>query len=201
MSHQWAAIAFAALGIVLVVRASGSGETVAAAIYAASIVALFVSSAIYHRVTWRSPASRQRMRRVDHSMIFVLIAGSYTPFAAVSVGGLEGALILAAVWLSAALGILSTIWWVDLPRWVTAGCYLAMGWIAIPLAPLLWDEIGPEPLALVGTGGLLYTLGAVAYARKAPNPLPGTFGYHEVFHILVIAAAGLQFAAVAFWVV
>jgi hemolysin III len=198
--HQWAFFASLVLGTVLVVFAPGGRGTLAAAIYAASVAALFGVSALYHRIDWASPASRRRMRRLDHTMIFVLIAGSYTPFALLVLEGPIATLILIAVWAGAAAGALMKLLWIDAPKWLVALTYVLMGWVAVAAFPGLIEELGVTPTVLVGVGGVLYTLGAVVYALKRPDPLPAVFGYHEVFHLLVIAAAAVQYAVIAFFV-
>jgi hemolysin III len=158
-----------------------------ATVYVLSLAALFGCSALLHRVDW-SPATRPWMRRLDHSMIFVFIAGTYTPVVALSLSGERAVPLLAAVWIGAAAGVAVTLCWIGAPRWVTATCYLAVGWIAVLALPELWSSLGGARFALLATGGLLYTVGAIVYARRRPDPWPGVFGYHEVFHALVIAA-------------
>jgi hemolysin III len=200
VSHEIAAVVFAALGALLVVEAPTARATIAAAIYAVSVVLLFASSAVYHRVRWATARARTIMRRVDHSMIFVLIAGSYTPFALLAVSEPVGTAVLVGVWTAAAAGVITKLFWIDAPRWVVAAMYLALGWVAVVGLPLLADEIGWTATLLVALGGLLYSVGAVIYARRRPDPVPRVFGYHEIFHLLVIAAAAVQFAVIAFWV-
>jgi hemolysin III len=141
------------------------------------------------------------MRRLDHSMIFVLIAGSYTPFAVLVLRGPLAIAILMAVWGGALLGVAFSLVWSDAPTWLRATLYVSLGWIAVAALPRLGTAIGIGGLTLLGLGGVLYTLGAVVYAVKRPNPVPAVFGYHEIFHILVIAAAALQYAVIAFWIV
>jgi hemolysin III len=200
VSHEIAVFVFALLGAVLVAPAPTPRATLAAVIYSASIVLLFGSSAIYHRVKWATARGRTMMRRVDHSMIFVLIAGSYTPFALLSFDGTLGTAVLIGVWVAAAAGVVTKLFWIDAPRWLIAAMYLALGWVAVMGFPMLAEAIGWTATALLGVGGVMYSIGAVIYARQRPDPLPGVFGYHEIFHLLVIAAAALQFAVVAFWV-
>jgi hemolysin III len=196
--HQWAFFVSLAGGIALVLLAHGSKATLAAAIYAFSLSALLGVSALYHRVNWR-PAARRWMRRLDHTMIFVLIAGTYTPFALLVLHGAVAEIVLVAVWACAAAGlVLNLVWW-DAPKPVTAAVYLSTGWIAVLAFPQLWDGLGPVGFGLILLGGVLYTLGAVVYARRRPDPKPAVFGYHEIFHLLVVAAAACQFAAVAIY--
>jgi hemolysin III len=133
-------------------------------------------------------------------MIFFLIAGTYTPFALLVLDGTLATAILIAVWGGAAAGIVLNLAWADAPKWVTAIVYVTLGWVAIVAFPDMFDELGAVAVALVAAGGVLYTSGAVVYALRRPDPAPAVFGYHEVFHLLVIVAAALQFAAVAFYV-
>jgi hemolysin III len=201
VSHQWAFFASVAFGVVLVLLAPGSRATFAAAVYAASVAGLFGSSALYHRITWARESARRWMRRIDHSMIFVLIAGTYTPFTVLALHGTLATAILVVVWAGAAGGVVLNLVWVDAPRWLAAAVYVALGWVAVAAFPGLIDAIGVVPTLLVALGGVLYTAGAVVYARRRPDPSPTVFGYHEVFHVLVILAAALQYAVIAFWVI
>jgi hemolysin III len=198
--HQWAFFVALVAGTVLVLLAPEGQATFATAVYATSVVALFGVSALYHRINWVSAAARRWMRRLDHTMIFFLIAGTYTPFALLVLDGALSTAILVAVWGGALLGIILNLVWIDSPKWVTAVVYIAIGWVAIIAFPELISELGWGAIALIAGGGVLYTLGAVVYARKRPDPAPAVFGYHEIFHALVIAAAILQYAAVAFYV-
>ena len=199
--HQWALVVSLPLGALLVVSADGTRATVAAAIFAVSVSALLGTSATYHRVIWRSARTRDRMRRVDHSAIFVLIAGTYTPFGLLVLDGTLATVVLVVIWVGALAGIAIRIAWLDAPRWVIAGVYIGLGWVAVAAFPALLDELGLAPVGLLALGGVLYTVGAVIYARRSPDPVPAVFGYHEVFHALVIAAALAQYAVIAFWVV
>jgi len=198
--HQWAFAVSLATGIALVLEAGSVRARVAMAIYALSVAALFGTSALYHRLTWRTPGARRWMRRLDHTMIFVLIAGSYTPFALLVLHGTLAAVILITAWSAALAGALFKLVWIDAPGWLAASTYVAIGWIAIAAIPELVDRLGIVAVATLGLGGLLYSVGAVIYARKRPDPRPTVFGYHELFHLLVIAAAALQYAVIAFWV-
>jgi hemolysin III len=200
VSHQWAFFVSVLTGLALVAAAPSGEPRLAAAIYAASVAALFGTSALYHRVTWASAAARRWMRRLDHSMIFVLIAGTYTPFALLALDGALATAILVAVWTGAAAGIAMKLAWIDAPKWVVALTYVALGWVVVAAFPDLYDALGLTATAMVAAGGLLYTLGAVVYALKRPDPAPAVFGYHEIFHVLVIVAAALQYAVVAFYV-
>jgi hemolysin III len=198
VSHQWAFFVSLVAGAALVILAPEGKATLAAAIYAASLSALLGVSALYHRVNWR-PAARRWMRRLDHTMIFVLIAGTYTPFALLVLHGTLADVILFSVWGCAAAGVVLNLAWWNAPKPVTAAVYLSTGWIAILAFPQLWEQLGPLGFGLVALGGVLYTAGAVVYARRRPDPSPEVFGYHEIFHLLVIAAAACQFAAVAIY--
>jgi len=199
VSHQWAFFVSLVLGAALILAANSPKATLAVAIYAFSLSALLGTSALYHRVNWRRPNVRRWMRRLDHSMIFVLIAGTYTPFALLVLHGTIATAILAVVWIGAIAGTIVEMIWIEAPKWVTAIIYLSLGWVAIVAVPEMWSAIGIGGTALVAAGGLLYTAGAVVYATQRPNPNPAVFGYHEVFHLFVILAAAAQFAAVAFY--
>jgi hemolysin III len=195
-SHQWAAVVAAAVGAVLVVTAPTLRAALGALVYALSITTLFTVSATYHRVRWRSPRARLWMRRADHAAIFVFIAGTYTPFALLVVSGSLGTGLLIAVWAGALAGIARELVWTQAPRWLGVAAYIALGWIAVLCAPVLISELGWS-VTLVAAGGVLYTLGAVVYALRHPDPWPRSFGYHEIFHALVIAAAALHLAVIA----
>jgi hemolysin III len=199
VSHEWAFFVSLFLGAGLIVAADTPRATLAVAIYAVSLSALFGTSALYHRVNWRRPRARMWMRRLDHTMIFLLIAGTYTPFALLVLHGTLATAILITVWVGALAGTIVEMIWIEAPKWVTAIIYLQLGWVAIVAFPELWSQLGVAGTLLVAAGGLLYTIGAVVYATQRPNPNPAVFGYHEVFHLLVIAAAAAQFAAVAFF--
>ena len=201
VSHQWAFFVAVVAGAVLVVAAPSGRATLAATIYALSVVAMFGASALYHRVDWKSVSARRWMRRLDHSAIFLLIAGTYTPFALLVLDGPLATVILIVVWAGALGGILLKLVWIDAPKVVAAAVYVMLGWVAVAAFPDLLDELGVTGTALVCLGGLLYTLGALVYAFKRPDPVPTVFGYHEIFHALVIVAAALQYAVVAFYVI
>jgi hemolysin III len=199
VSHEWAFFLSLGFGAALIIVAKTPEATLAVGIYAVSLSALFGTSALYHRVNWRRPNVRMWMRRLDHSMIFFLIAGTYTPFALLVLDGPLADAILAVVWIGAIAGAIVEMVWIDHPKWVGAIIYLAIGWVAVVAFPELWVELGSAGTLLVAAGGLLYTAGAVVYATQRPNPSPATFGYHEVFHLLVIAAAVAHFSAIAFF--
>jgi hemolysin III len=199
--HQWACAGSVPLGLALVVVAGTTRARIALGVYGVSLVALFGVSALYHRINWRSLTGRAWVRRLDHSMIFVLIAGSYTPFAVLVLHGPLAVVILVAVWTGGLLGVGFNLVWRDSPTWLRSALYVGLGWIALAAVPQLEAAIGLFALTLLGLGGVLYTLGAVVYAVRRPDPVPAVFGYHELFHILVIAAAVLQYAVIAFWIV
>ena len=198
--HQWACVGSVPLGLALVVIAESARARIALTIYAVSLVALFGVSALYHRINWSTVTRRDWMRRLDHSMIFVLIAGSYTPFAMLVLRGPIAVAILLVAWAGALLGVAFNLVWRNAPTWLRAALYVALGWIAVAALPQLGASIGVGGLALLGLGGVLYTLGAVVYAMRRPDPVPTVFGYHELFHILVIVAAALQYAVIALWI-
>jgi len=197
VSHLIAFFAAVAAGIVLGVLADGGRELVSAWVYGVALAAMFGASALYHRFPWPSEVSRLWARRADHSMIFVFIAGTYTPFALLAFDGPTQWLVLAFAWGGAALGLVLNLAWIDCPRWLSAAAYLAVGWVGVLAAPQVLSNVGIAGTVLVAVGGALYTIGAVTYATKRPNPFPRWFGFHEVFHLLVIAAATLQFVAVS----
>jgi hemolysin III len=184
------------LGVALVVAADETRATVAAAVFAASVVLMFAFSALYHRITW-SPRRRLWLRRLDHVGIYGLIAGTYTPFGLLVLEGTWQTVVLAVVWTGAALAILQKLAWPEGPKWIAAVIAVGLGWVAVLVFPQLLANAGATATLLVLAGGLLYTAGALVYALERPNPAPATFGYHEVFHLLVVAAVALQATAVA----
>jgi hemolysin III len=198
--HAYAAWAAGAASAVLVALAPTGGARVAALIYGFGLIALFSASALYHR--WPGdPRYKPWLRRLDHSTIFVFIAASYTPIALLVLDGPLRTIVLISVWAGAGAGVALSLVWIDAPRWLVAACYLALGWVAVVAMPQLWERSGIAPFVLLAVGGALYTLGAAVYAAKRPNPWPRTFGFHEMFHTLVIAAALAHFIAMAGWVV
>jgi hemolysin III len=195
--HEYSFPVSLVAGALLVYLAS-SGR-IALAVYAISLSALLGTSALYHRVNWRRPSARLWMRRLDHSMIFMLIAGTVTPFALLVVGGALGTALLIAVWAGAAAGIAVEMIWTSSPKWVSVVVYLAVGWIGAVAFPSIVSNAGAGAGALIAAGGILYTIGAVVYARQRPDPRPAVFGYHEIFQVLVVAAAVAHFTAVAIY--
>ncbi len=199
VSHAVAAVLAVAAAAVLVVLARPGSVTVAVAVYGTGLVALFSGSALYHR--WPGPARfKPMLQRVDHSTIYLFIAASYTPIALVVLHGPLRWIILTLAWAGAAAGISFSLGWANAPRTVKAGGYLVLGWLAVLAVPQLVGRLGPAPLALLAAGGVLYSVGAVVYATQRPDPWPRTFGFHEVFHGLVIAAAAAQYIAIVGWV-
>jgi hemolysin III len=194
--HEWAFFASLGAAGLLLMLAGSAREAVASSVYVAALAAMFGASALYHRITW-SPSVRPWMRRLDHSTIFVFIAGTYTPFALLAMEGWLSWVVLTVVWAGAAAGMLLSLAWIGAPKWLAAIVYLALGWVGVLAAPQLFSGAGVAAATLVAVGGVLYTLGAIAYATKRPNRWPLTFGYHELFHVLVVAAAAVQFVAVA----
>ena len=169
------------------------------AIYAVSISLLFGVSALFHRHTW-GPVGRRRMRRADHSTIFIAIAGSYTAVAGIALTGWARTTVLVIVWVGAIVGITLRQVWLDAPKWVIALPYVVVGWAAVAVLPQLYRAIGPAGFTILLAGGLAYSAGAVVYALKKPDLVPGVFGYHEVFHACTIVGAVLHFVCIAWFV-
>jgi hemolysin III len=198
--HAYAFWVALAATIALLVLAPAGEARVAAVIYGVGLCALFGGSGLYHR--WRgSDRWKQLLRRVDHSTIFVFIAATYTPVALLVLHGSLQWIVLASAWTGALAGVVFSLAWIDAPRWLVAGTYLGLGWLALVALPQLLSRVSVAPLVLLAAGGLLYTVGAVIYGARRPNPWPRVFGFHELFHTLVIAAAAAQFVAIAGWVV
>jgi hemolysin III len=194
--HQYAFVVFGVLGIALTAAATGTTESVAVAVFAASLAVAFAISAVYHRVIW-TPHARELMRRLDHAGIFLLIAGTYTPYGLLVLDGAWRYSVLSVVWSGALVAVVQRLIWRNAPKWVAAVLAVALGWVGIVAFPTLVDVAGWTGAALLLSGGALYTLGALVYALRRPDPVPRVFGYHELFHTLTIAAAGVHFAAVA----
>ncbi len=199
VSHAWAFFLSLGLGASLILAAEGARATVAVAIYVACLSALFGVSALYHRITWSRPEIRRWMRRLDHTMIFLLIAGTVTPFALLVLEGGFAKVLLISVWAGALAGIVVQLIWLDSPKWVASTVYVVVGLIGAVAYPEIVARLGLGAGLLIAAGGALYMSGAVIYALQRPDPAPATFGYHEIFHALVIAAAAAHFAAVAFF--
>lgn len=188
-------------GVCLVLGAGSVRARLAVSVYALSVAALFGTSALYHRIDWRTIRARRWMRRLDHTMIFVLIAGSYTPFGLLVLHGPVAVVTVVAAWSAALAGAVFKLVWIDAPGWLGATIYILIGWISVIALPELVHRLGIAPVLALALGGILYSVGGVIYAKKRPDPVPRVFGYHELFHLLVIAAAALQYAVVAFWIV
>ena len=197
VSHEYAFFVSLGCGVALILAASDGRARLAASIYAVAVSALLGTSALYHRVTWR-PRARRWMRRLDHSMIFVLIAGTYTPIALLALRGSLANVILIVLWAGALGGVIFKLVWIDAPKWLFASVYVVLGLVTAAVIGELPAAIGWLGAAGLATGGLLYLIGAIVYASGRPNPFPRVFGYHEVFHALVIAAAALHYAVIAF---
>ena len=181
--------------IVLAATHRGAGSALGTAVYVATVIGLFGVSATYHRITW-SPPARRRMRRLDHSMIFVFIAGTFTAIAALALKPATAQVILTVVWLGALVGLLLSLELIPAPRWLHVAVYLALGWVAVFIVPELGHRAGIAALVLVLAGGVFYSLGAVAYATRRPVLSPLVFGYHEVFHLCTILAATCHYVAI-----
>ena len=188
---------FAALGPLLVATAPGWRERLAGGIFSLCVLQSFGLSALYHRISWQ-PAWRLLMRRLDHAGVFVLIAGSYAPYGLLVLVGTWRFSLLSVVGLGAVAGIALRVVWVEAPTWLAALIGIGLGWAALVALPQIVDATGWPTVALLLAGGGLYTLGAVVYATRRPNPAPAVFGYHEVFHLLTVLAAACHFCALAF---
>ena len=186
--HQVAFWVFLALGIVLVVLAPTGGARVAAAVYTAGLSGLFGTSALYHRGDWEGDRL-VFMKRLDHSMIFVKIAATYTPFCALAIAGVAGWATLTAVWLGAGVGFVLGLAGIAERRFIGMALYMTLGWAAVLSLPALVDALGVGWVVLIALGGVAYTLGATTLARRWPDPVPTHFGYHEVFHTMTVVGA------------
>jgi hemolysin III len=194
VSHELAAVAALPAVAVLLQGARGGTALLGASVYGATLITLFAVSAVYHRRFWSLPA-RQIVGRLDHSAIFLLIAGTYTPFGLL-LGPGTGHLVLGAVWVGAALGIALVVGRFGLGKRLRAAIYVVLGWVIVPALPPLHAAVGTGALLLLMAGGFFYTVGAVIYGLRRPDPFPRTFGFHEVFHLLVIAAAACHYLVV-----
>jgi len=196
VSHHIAFYVAACAGIALVAATHDARSMAATLVYAVLLAAMFGVSASYHRIDW-GPRGRAWWQRADHAMIFAFIAGTYTPLCMLGLDRAAGPRLLALVWTCAALGIVRALLWPTAPRAVSASLYVVVGWLAIAYLPEILRAFDPLGLALMLAGGVCYTTGAVIYALRRPDPMPAVFGYHEVFHALVIVAGGCHFAAIA----
>ena len=197
--HLFAFFTSIVAGAVLIPLAANLGlrAGLSVALYCVTILGLFGISALYHRRRW-SPRGWKLMKRLDHSMIFLFIAGTYTPFALLAVDQPTGYWVLAGVWAGALAGVFLKLTWPTAPRWVGVPLYIGLGWVAVFILTDILHIAGVTSLVLLAAGGVLYTLGGIAYAIKRPNPWPGVFGYHEVFHAMTVVAAICHYIAVYF---
>ncbi len=198
-SHEIAFFLAVPAGVALALEAKTGEGRLAAIVYASTVAFMFGASSVYHRVTWREKW-RLRMRRLDHVGIFALIAGSYTPFGLLVLHGNWRIVVLSIVWSGAAAAILVKVFWVHAPKWLSVAIGIALGWVAVVVLPQIETRIGLAACLLMVAGGLAYTAGALVYGFRRPDPIPSVFGYHELFHALVIVAVGLQYGSIAFYV-
>jgi hemolysin III len=197
LSHYYAFFLSLATGTLLVATAPRGLATWTALVYALSISAMLGASALLHRGTW-TPAQARILTKLDHTCIYLLIAGTYTPISLIAMSGVIRVLVFSVVWLGAVVGIALEWMWYRPPRgWVTTN-YIVVGWVAIIALPQLWTSLGVAGFLLVLLGGLSYTVGAVIHAAQRPDLWPEVFGYHELFHVFVLVALVLHFAAIAF---
>jgi len=198
--HEWAFYLAIPLGISVGLIADTSMAKVAAAIFAGGVVCMFGASALYHRVTW-APSWRRWLRRADHAGIYAMIAGSYTPFGLLVLSGDWRITVLAVVWTGAAVAILTRMFWAHPPRWLPVLVGSALGWVGVVVFPQLLTKTGLLASLLVLASGVCYTLGGLVYARRSPDPFPAVFGYHELFHALVVCAVAVQYTVIAAFVI
>jgi hemolysin III len=183
-------------GLVLVVLSPAGAPRVATAVFTATAALLFGTSALYHRGTW-SPRWTGVLKRLDHSNIFLIIAGTYTPFAVTLLPSAQERSLLWVVWVGALVGVAFRVFWVGAPRWLYTPVYVALGWVALFYLPAFVHHGGAAVFALIAVGGLLYTAGALVYATKRPNPSPRWFGFHEIFHVFTVAAFVAHYVAIS----
>jgi hemolysin III len=198
--HQVAFAISLAVGALLIADADGARRRAAAAVFAGSVAFCFGASALYHRVTW-TPSVRLWMRRVDHAGVYLLIAGTYTPVCLLVLGGAWRTVVLAIVWTGAGAAIALKFVWVGAPKWLAALTGVALGWVAVVALPQLVARLDPAAVVLLVVGGIAYSMGAVVYALRRPDPVPHVFGYHELFHALTIVAVTCQYVALASFIV
>jgi hemolysin III len=196
--HEIGFYAAAAIGVVMVVTAEPGRARISGAIFASCVAACFGASALYHRPTWR-PRARAWLARLDHAGVYLLIAGSYAPFGLIVMSKGWAIPVLAIVWTGALAAIVLKLLWVQTPKWLSAVIGLTLGWVGAAAVPQLL-KLSPVAILLVVASGILYTGGAIIYARRRPDPHPQVFGYHELFHVLTVAAAACEYVAVAFYV-
>jgi len=196
-SHLIAAVAAIALCPILIALSPG-GTRAAAAIFSGCVIALFAISGLFHRVDW-SPRPHGIMQKLDHSMAFIVIAATYTPIAVVALPQTEGRWILVLAWAGALGGVALNLLWPTAPRAVVVAPYLFVGWLAVFVVNDVWRALGVAGFILLVAGGVLHSVGAVIYARKRPDPWPTVFGFHEVFHLFVIAGVACHYVTIAFF--
>ena len=200
--HFWSFFVSLVTGAALISLAASTVSAKAAlatSIYGATVLGLFGVSALYHRRWWVSESARTWMKRLDHSMIFLFIAGTYTPFSLLAMAPKTGYIVLGVVWGGAIAGVALKLLWPHAPRWLGTPIYIALGWVAVFVLPDLLHYAGVAALVLILVGGLFYTVGAVFYATKWPNPWPTVFGHHEFFHAATVLAAASHYIAI--WLV
>ena len=196
--HHYSAYVAAVAGLALVIGAATVGDPVAVvpcAVYAVTVLGLFAISAGYHRIPWKTARARTRMKRADHAMIFLFIAGTYTPFCALGLPSPTSWWVLGIVWAGAAAGATLKIAWPGAPRWLGVSLYIVLGWVIVAVAPALVSETGVLVMVLLALGGVFYSVGGILYAARWPDPWPDTFGHHEVFHACTAIAALLHYVA------
>ena len=186
----------AAAGIVLVVLAPTTAGKVGGAVFLAASLLLFGISGVYHRFTWGA-RGEALLRRMDHANIYVFIAATYTPLALLALEPASGNVLLIVIWTAAVLGLVFRLVWLSAPRWLYTALYILMGWAAVGWLPQIYASGGPAVFYLIIVGGLLYTAGAIVYARKRPDPSPRWFGFHEIFHSFTIAAFVAHYTAIS----
>jgi hemolysin III len=201
LSHQLAFFAAVPLAVAFALVPDTAEGRASAVVYGTTVAFMFGASGAYHLVRWSWPRWQPLARRVDHAGIYLLIAGSYTPAGLLILQGGWRLGVLGVVWFGAAAAIVVKLCWLDAPKWLAAGIAIGLGWVAVLVLPQLWASIGLAGCSLLVAGGLAYTVGAIVYATERPDPRPHVFGYHEVFHALVVVAVALQYVAVAFFVV
>lgn len=200
VSHQLAFVAALVIAPLMIMVAPGVTSRLVISIYVVAIVGLFGVSALYHRREW-GDRGRAIMKRLDHTMIFVTIAATYTPIAVFALDAGTARWILPTVWVGAGLGTVARLIWIAAPYPVVAAPYLALGWVAVMALPAMLEGLGRAGFVLIVAGGALYSVGAVFYALHRPNPWPHWFGYHEIFHLFVIGGVTLHYVAIAFYAV
>jgi hemolysin III len=188
------------VGVALVLEAEAGRARVAATVFAISVVMMFGASALYHRPTW-TPIKRAWLRRLDHAGIYCLIAGTYTPVGLLVLHGAWRTTVLAIVWAGAGVAIFIRLFWIAAPKWIEVVLAISLGWVGVVAMPEIVWNAGLGCMLLILGGGIAYSVGAVIYGLKRPDPFPAVFGYHEIFHLLIVIAVVLQYSAIAFYVV